>query len=145
MRRLNIILAGLLARCSTFASTGTDTSRTALLLIIFGFCQPSLFPRRSFRFELTRGEKQTCAGTATQRRAEAAVTMLRRGDAGIALYLNCRQSRVLSWRQSEWPNSGYLRSAFNSACNLSTSLRSRRNFFPNVVKWYSTRGGISGN
>jgi hypothetical protein len=34
MRRLNIILAGLLASCSTFASTGTATSRTALLLII---------------------------------------------------------------------------------------------------------------
>ena len=29
MRRLNIILAGLLASCSTFASTGTATSRTA--------------------------------------------------------------------------------------------------------------------
>jgi hypothetical protein len=35
--------------------------------------------------------------------------------------------------------------SFSSACNRSTSFSRRRNFSPNVVRRYSTRGGISGN
>jgi len=47
MKRQNIILAGLLASCSTFASTGTATSRNALLLII---SRANMQPRRDLRF-----------------------------------------------------------------------------------------------